>query len=199
MSWEEMYTLSAACPCGKSRITQKVYGDDWNRYEDGPVVIECVDCAKKFKIETITHYGRLSSDRYWNTYYLTPIDYPDYSGIKETEIYPPKANPYNDMTNWLIENYTMEELSSVLSQLNNTTSSAKLTGIAASIREMHRKAKKTVRLRMIIQTVESALKCYPDYVGNKRQRDVVRKREEKERDEYTLEKRKFQKVITLER
>ena len=199
MSWEEMYTLTADCPCGNGRIVQKVYGDDWNRFEDGPVVIECADCGKKYKIETITHYGRLASDGYWNTHYLTPIDYPDYSGIKEAEIYPPKANPYYDMPSWLIENYTMEELSSVLSQLKSTTSSAKLTGIAASIREMHRKAKKTVRLGMIIQTVEFAMKNYPNYVGNKRQRDVIRKREEKEREEYTLEKRKFQKVITLER
>ena len=49
MSWEEMYTCSATCPCGKGRITQTTYGDDWNRYEDGPVVIECEECAKECK------------------------------------------------------------------------------------------------------------------------------------------------------
>ena len=36
MSWEEMYTCSATCPCGKGKMTQTSYGDDWNRYKDGP-------------------------------------------------------------------------------------------------------------------------------------------------------------------
>ena len=27
MSWEEMYTCSATCPCGKGKITQTSYGD----------------------------------------------------------------------------------------------------------------------------------------------------------------------------
>lgn len=47
MSWEEMYTRSTVCPCGKGRITQKTYGDDWNRYEEGVVDIECEECVKK--------------------------------------------------------------------------------------------------------------------------------------------------------
>ena len=37
MSWEEMYMCSATCPCGKGKITQTSYGDDWNRYKDGHV------------------------------------------------------------------------------------------------------------------------------------------------------------------
>ena len=37
MSWEEMSTSQAVCPCGKGYITQKHYGDDWNRFKDGPV------------------------------------------------------------------------------------------------------------------------------------------------------------------
>ena len=51
MSWEEMYTCSTICPCGKGKITQASYGDDWNRYKDGPVVIECEECAKKYRVE----------------------------------------------------------------------------------------------------------------------------------------------------
>lgn len=51
MSWEEMSTSQTVCPCGKGKITQKSYGDDWNRYQDGPVIIECEECAKKYKVE----------------------------------------------------------------------------------------------------------------------------------------------------
>ena len=48
MSWEEMYTEETTCPCGEGRIKQIVYGDDWNRYLNGPVVIECEKCSKRY-------------------------------------------------------------------------------------------------------------------------------------------------------
>ena len=142
MSWEEMYTCSATCPCGKGKITQTSYGDDWNRYKDGPVVIECEECAKKYKIEEVTHHGLLASDGSWSTYYLTPKDYPDYDGPKESDLYPATLNQYQDFSVWLIENFTEDELLGVLAQLKNTTSSAKLTGIAVGIREAQKKLKR---------------------------------------------------------
>ena len=77
---------------------------------------------------------------------MTPKDYPDYDGPKESDLYPAARNQYQDFPAWLIENFTEEELREVLAQLKNSTSSAKLTGIAAGIREAHRKAKKTVRV-----------------------------------------------------
>ena len=51
MSWEEMSTSQTVCPCGKGYITQKHYGDDWNRFKDDPIVIECEECKKKYKVE----------------------------------------------------------------------------------------------------------------------------------------------------
>ena len=53
MSWEEEETSQTVCPCGNGRITQKHYSDDWGRFEDGPVVIECEDCNKKYKVKAI--------------------------------------------------------------------------------------------------------------------------------------------------
>lgn len=199
MSWEEMYTCSATCPCGKGKITQKSYGDDWNRYQDGPVVIECEECAKKYKVEEVTHRGMLTSDGSCSTYYLTPIDYPDYEGPKESDLYPATRNQYQDFLVWLIENYTQDELRGVLDQLKNTTSSAKLTGIAAGIREAHKKAKKTVRVGEIAKTVEATLEKYPEHVGNKIQREEIRKKESDGRAAYIKEKRKHQTVIDLQR
>lgn len=90
MSWEETGISQTVCPCGKGYITQKHYGDDWNRFEDGQVIIECEECAKKYKTETITHYARLSSDGSWSEYFLTPKDYPAYSGTSEDR--PSKCN-----------------------------------------------------------------------------------------------------------
>lgn len=77
--------------------------------------------------------------------------------------------------------------------------SAKLTGIAAGVREAHRKAKKTVRVGEITKTVEAVLKKYPDHVGNKLQREEIRKKESYARDAYIKEKRKHQTVIDLQR
>ena len=187
------------CPCGKGKITQTCYSDDWNRYQDGPVVIECKDCSKMYKIEEETHRGLLASDGSWSTYYLTPIDYPDYEGPKESDLYPTMLNQYQNFPVWLIENFTEGELRGVLNQLKNTTSSAKLTGIAVRIREAHKKAKKTVRVSEITKTVETALEKYQKHVGNKIQREVIRKKEYEGRSAYMKEKRKHQTIVDLQR
>ena len=197
MSWEEMYTRSAICPCGKGIISQKTYGDDWNRTEKGPVVIECEECSKKYKIETVSHRGLLSSDGVWHTQYLTPIDYPEYTGVKESDLYPPTVSMYSDFSTWLIENYTEEELRESKRQIDNTTSSARLTGNAARIRDSHRKALNTVRIGEISKTVGTALRRYTDHSGNKSQREEIRRQQSIEYSAYIEEKRKHQKIIEL--
>lgn len=52
-----MYTHSTVCPCGKGKITQTSYGDDWNRFKDGPMTIECEECSQKYKVEGVSHHG----------------------------------------------------------------------------------------------------------------------------------------------
>lgn len=197
MSWEEMYTRSTVCPCGKGRITQKTYGDDWNRYEEGAVAIECEECVKKYKIETVTHHGLLSSDGVWSTHYLTPIDYPEYTEIRENDMYPPAVSMYDDFPTWLVENFTENELTEVKHQIERTTSSARLIGNAARIRDSHRKALCTVRIGEILKNVDAALRIYPDHSGNKLQREEVRKQYKAEYSAYTEEKRKHQRAIEL--
>ena len=86
----------------------------------------------------------------------------------------------------------------MLAQLKNTTSSAKLTGIAAGIREAHRKAKKTVRVGEITKTVEAALEKYPKHVGNKVQREEIRKKESDARAAYIKENLRNQTFIYLQ-
>ena len=72
-----------------------------------------------------------------------------------------------------------------------------LKGIPLS--EAHKKAKKTVRVGEITKTVEAALEKYPEHVGNKLQREEIRKKESEARDAYIKEKRKHQTVIDLQR
>ena len=190
MGWEEIRTSVSVCPCGKGKITQKHFGDDWNRYQDGPVIIECETCSKKYKVEEIIHQGLITTDGSWSTYFLVPANYPEYKGISESKEYPQLVNQYDDFSAWLIENYTEDVLHNVLVQLQTTNSSKMLQGTAAKIRESHRKALGTVRISEMTITVEEALKRYSSYNGTKEQRDIVRKQEAFGLSEYMKEKQK---------
>lgn len=198
MSWEEINKSQVVCPCGKGYITQKHYVDDWNRFESGPVVIECEDCKKKYEVESVSHSRRSISDRFQSKYFLLPKDYPEYDGPSETSTYGASANPYSDFTGWLIENFTENELREVETQLHMVKASSRLIGNAAYICKEHKNALKTVRVSSILASVEKAIVAYPDYVGNKQQREEVRKREDKARNIYCKEKVKHQIAIRLD-
>lgn len=192
MSWEELHTERMACPCGKGIITQKHYGDDWNRFREGPVIIECEECNNNYLIEEEYHQGRLPSDGYWTDYYITPKNYPKYNGISEYKVYGEKAWVYKNFAEWLVENYTFEELKDVENQLQNTKSSENLFGTARKIRDIHKKEFKTVRVSTILKAVRNAVEIYPTYRGNKKERDEIRKKENIEYRKYIEEKRKHQ-------
>ena len=198
MSWEEMSTSQTVCPCGKGYITQKHYGDDWNRFKDGSVVIECEDCKKKYKVEEVNHYRMLTSDGCWSEYFLLPKDYPKYDGPSETATYGSSANPNWDFTGWLIQHFTEAELEETEEQLHVVKASSKLTGNAAYICKEHKSALKTVRVSSILASVERALSAYPEYVGNKQQREEVRKQEEVAHADYYEEKVKHRIAIRLD-
>lgn len=189
MSWEEVSTSQTVCPCGKGHITQKHYGDDWNRFEDGPVVIECEVCKKKYKIEEVSHRGILTSDGSWSEYFLIPKDYPEYDGPSETAIYGLSANPNWNFTGWLIENFSKDELRVVEEQLYTVKSSSRLTGNAAYICKKHKSALQTVKVSAILASVEEALSAYLEYVGNKQQKEEVRIKEKAAKRIYFEEKR----------
>lgn len=198
MSWEEMSTSKIVCPCGKGYITQKHFSDDWNRFEDGPVIIECEDCNKKYKVESIKHNGMLISDGSWEEYFLLPKDYPNYNGPSEIATYGVGANSYYDFTGWLIEHFSVNELREAEEQLHMAKSSSRLTGNAAYICKEHKRALKTVKVSSILASVVKAIAIYPDYVGNKQQREEVRKREATARIIYNSEKTEHQIAIRLD-
>lgn len=53
-----MGTSKVTCSCGYGSIYQSQYSDDWNRYSDGPVIIDCEICSKKYKIELKYFYPK---------------------------------------------------------------------------------------------------------------------------------------------
>lgn len=198
MSWEEMSASQTVCPCGKGHIKQRHYGDDWNRFEDDSIIIECEECNNKYEVEEVTNQGMISSDGFWSEYFLIPKDYSRYDGPSETDTYGILANPNWDFTGWLIQNFSEAELKKVKKQLIVVKSSSKLTGKASYICKEHKRALKSVRMSAILNSIERALSAYPGYVGNKKQRAEIRKQEKIALNNYWKEKKKHSILINLQ-
>lgn len=199
MSWEEVGKKEIACPCGKGLISQVRYGDDWNRFEDGPVIIECEECKKKYQVESEYHSSYRPGHGDWTTYYLTPIEYPSYAGICENSIYGTVHNgikqiPFDE---YLIETFSLIDLKSAKAEYSEKRSSAKVTGAAMKICKEHKRWFHSVKATAILSKLEIAISKYDDYYGSFDQRIVVREQEKIERAEYQCEKRKYQIKLEL--
>lgn len=194
MSWEEMRTKCVVCPCGQGKIEQKEHMDDWNRIEYSTPIINCPICSKKYRVCTEHHNCYKPGHGGWSSYYLLPLNYPEYSGIQETAVYPRKNLSFAEA---LVENYTLEELKLAQEVAEHCRGSASLTGIAASICIAHRRTFHSVKIQSIRLQIATAILLYPNYSGTKEQRDIVRRQEEIERKIYEEEKSKYKVPIDL--
>lgn len=197
MSWEEMGTRSVPCPCGMGTISQTSYGDDWNQIEYGPVVINCDDCKERYRVEEEHHMCPYPGHGGHTNYYLTPINYPTYSGTELSKVYSKHNSGKSYFANYLVESYTFEELREAKNEATNKTASSKLSGSAGCICYDCKRVLKTSKLKVIREQIEEALKKYPNYDGTKEQRNIIQEKEEHERRIYNKEKRKYQILIDL--
>ena len=196
MSLEEMYTSMTPCPCGKGTISQAHFADDWNRYTDDPVIINCDECKKRYVVEEVKHYSQ--DGEYGATYYLVPKDYPAYDGIQESNVWGNlhdiQSVPFHE---YLIENFSMTDLCSVLNEYMEKGNSAKVTGIARKIRDKCAEAFKSVKVSLIEENIRIAILKYKDYTGSYNQREITRTQEKSERAVYEAEKQKHRIKITF--
>lgn len=116
----------------------------------------------------------LISDGSWEEYFLLLKDYPDYNGPSEIATYGVSANSYYDFTGWLIEHFSENELREAEEQLHMVKSSSRLMSNVAYVCKEHKKTLKTVKVSSILASVVKAIAVYPDYVGNKQQREEVK-------------------------
>lgn len=197
MSWEEMGTKKISCPCGKGFISQTEYGDDWNRYEYSSVIIECDNCKNKYKVESEYHCCYKPGHGNWTVYYLLPIDYPEYDGIKEHDVYPIHNLFDVSFHEYLMENYSENSLISAKNEYQLKKSSSKVTGFAKNICKDHKRRFNTVKYKLVLEQINKAIVEYSSYTGNYEQREIVRQQEKKERAEYDTKKEKYRKKINL--
>lgn len=190
MSWEEMWTKTIKCPCGKGTISKKTYEDDWNRFREN-VNLDCEECAKKYSIEE-EHFYKPGGDS-WTIYYLTPVDYPPYQGIEFDKIFPKqKEHSEGSFAEMLIRSYRLEELNIALKDMEHEGAFARLGEVGKSVCKYHRRNFGTAKAKVVLPFVIQAIDQYSNYADNKEERDRVRDQERLAREQYKQEKRKHQ-------
>jgi hypothetical protein len=186
MSWEELYTRKMICPCGKGYLTQTTYGDDWNRYKEGPIHIECEICNKNYRVEGS---------------FLIPYDYPAYSGTRVSTMYPTKTDMFNmynrDFVEYLIISYDYEELLEAKENMIECGAYKKLDGISKRIASEYKSQFNSQRVASIVEKVDVSIEQYHEYNGNHEARKIIAKQEEQEYALYRKEKAKYQIPIRL--
>lgn len=191
MGWEEMSRKSIECPCGRGMISQASYMDDWNRWEDGPVEIECDFCRENYEVECEHHGTRTLYD-------LTPKGYPSYSGIKLEDIYPEMYRLHDvSFEEYLMKNYTFQDLNSSYAEMQRVGAVSRLNGVSQSICSDHKKKFGSVRVKDIIPKIQWAIGNYARCPDNKANRNIVAAKERIEYQEYLAEKRKHQIRISI--
>ena len=153
MSWELEYTLTAVCPCGKGKLIEKVYGDDWNRTEISRR-INCEECSKKYHFESIDYYH---SGELEESVYLV-------ENGKTISVHVSIENYYEDIAN----HYTYKELQEVIEQLASISASKKAKGTLAeyAVHE-HKRRYDSVKLYAVLQHTREAAERYYFYKYNK--------------------------------
>ena len=95
-----------------------------------------------------------------------------------------------------MENFSLVDLCSALNEYQEKGNSAKVIGLAQSIRDEHKRVFKSVRVSLIEEKIQTAILQYKEYQGTYEQRILTRMQEKSERKAYEAEKRKHQiKII----
>lgn len=167
MSWECDSQTECPCPCGKGRIYQNHYSDDWNRFESDTPVIGCDKCENQYHIETFSF--RTCDGEYRLTYYCVKNSYPQYTGTNPEGKYTGGFSIYDvDFTQYLVELYSKNTLEGVFEILNScgTYRNINDSGTGATARKIIRSYKsffKTQRIAIIRTEVEKAINKYYEY------------------------------------
>lgn len=164
MSWEKGSQSECSCPCGQGRIYQEHYSDDWNRSKSSSPIIECINCAAQYHIESFNWHT--CDGEYRTIYYCVKNGYPKYEGIQQEGKYTKAYSICDvDCLQFLVENYSRQNLMDVLAILNQCGTYKKIEdkGIGSVARKIIRNYKtfyKTQRISTIASAVSLAIDKY---------------------------------------
>lgn len=157
------HSQKAVCACGNGYVTRKTYmdGDDWNRYREGTFdeKIECVECARKYHLESIS-----KSFSTPNGYETMTKDYlvPNAMTLKlQTE---PVSLPFEHFAVFVdnaVARYPKEELKASIEDMKVSKYSTRVTRDSSKeLVGLYQRCNKSRSLPKIIETLEY---CVADY------------------------------------
>lgn len=199
MSWELIRIKEITCPCGKGKIKQEEYADDWGRFEYENPYIECEACKQKYRVESTSHNSYKPHRGDSVSYYLIDKNYPEYDGISEEKMYGTKNNNVKEISfcDYLIENYKIEDLNKFLININEIKNSNNASGQLKEVIKLSKTFLNTVKLSIVKEHINEAISKYNNYFGSCEQREIIRKQELEKRKIYEEEKSKFKILLNL--
>jgi redox-regulated HSP33 family molecular chaperone len=146
MSCELISTHTTACLCGKGKLIEEVYSDDWNRINPQRS-IQCEHCNSKYHFETqyIQH-----GDKSFEQVYM--VENGKSISIKYST---------HDFHQDVACHYTYAELQGIRDLLSATTSCNKLKGSFADfIIKAHKARYNSIKISMTRQHVDESIEKY---------------------------------------
>lgn len=190
MSWDTT-EKRIKCPCGKGEIVQVNKDNDWGQSIEGTPVIECPECAKKYRLVSKTHTSYKPGHGSWTNYYLVP------KGIKPDKKYKSSfeyVNGYElakkDFAEYLIVDYPKNVLEEVHAELLNATSVSALRSAASRIAKDKKRYTGSCKIKELTLLVKKAIDGFDSYNGNWQQRDDEEQENIKAEEEYFAKVRK---------
>lgn len=148
MSYELIYTKEVPCPCGRGKIIQETYSNDWNTYRDD-IEINCAECKSRYhkEYEHVVRSGEVEL-----TLILVPLG--------ET-IYRITPKQSDDFPTKLCICHPLESLKSAYRILCDNTASSKIKdGPTKTIIKECKDAHNTMRITTVRGFVLDAISVY---------------------------------------
>ena len=179
------------CPCGKGEIVQVNKDNDWGQYIEGTPVIECPECAKKYRLVSKRHTSYKPGHGSWTNYYLVPEGLQPDKKYKSSFEY---VNGYElakkDFAEYLIVDYPKSDLEEAYAELLNVTSVSALRSAASQIAKDKRSYTGSCKIKELTPLVKKAIDGFDSYNGNWQQRDDEEQENIKAEEEYLAKVRK---------
>lgn len=132
--------------------------NDWGQYIEGTPVIECAECAKEYKLISLTGNSYKSGHGSWTRYYLVP------KGLKPDKKYKssfPYLNGYElgkkDFSEYLIVDYPKSVLEEAYGELLNATSVSALKSSESRIAKDKRRHTGSCKIKELTLLVKRAI------------------------------------------
>lgn len=154
MSWESDYKKVITCPCGKGKVVQMVFSDDWCRVKSEEY-IDCPECLQRYHLEHKFH--NINGESIKSTYL-----------VKNGFCITPRFPILDSFGKVISHHYSYQELIEVGALIASVTSAVKLKGTIAEFTiKTHKDFYHTVKLDQVSTHLIDVIGNYNTFENNK--------------------------------